>query len=504
VTTRVACMPAGKPVNMPDLADLRRVHVVVIQPAGHVHSLGLLDPALYLRHQLGRLGIEVSLGKNRLREDAVNVVLGAHLGFAPRLRERHACVFLNLEQIGSGGAALPPGYVELLKTSPTADCDPENVSGYASDPGLVPVLPFLHAPYLCAQEPAPLCDRPIELLFFGSLNERRARLIERVRACGRNVHVLAAPLFGPERDHLVRQARAVLNCHFYEAARFESIRAHVCLSLGTPLVSEPAGSGGVLPPFQEAVEWFDDSNLEAFFTARFGTESFFADAQRRLAGWRQTDAHRAYEAFASYLAVVGRAHRSLAPAGPWRPAVVNLGSGRDYRPGWLNIDVLERAEPDLVLDFSRPLELPLSATTRLGARVVLEAGSVRRIVAGNVLEHVHDLPGLMTNALALLREGGEFDIEVPYEKAPTAWQDPTHVRAMNESSWLYYTDWFWYLGWFEHRFALDTSSWLDARLQPCGQETAHFMRARLRKVCTTPAERTVARAMRPDFGLVSD
>jgi hypothetical protein len=275
---------------MPDLSDLRRVHVVVIQPAGYVHSLGLLDPALYLRHQLGRLGIEVSLGKNRLREDAVNVVLGAHLGFAPRLRERHACVFLNLEQIGSGGAALPPGYVELLKTSPTADCDPENVSGYASDPGLVPVLPFLHAPYLCAQEPAPLWDRPIDLLFFGSLNERRARLIERVRACGRNVHVLAAPLYGPERDHLVRQARAVLNCHFYEAARFESIRAHVCLSLGTPLVSEPAGSGGVLPPFQEAVEWFDDSNLEAFFTARFGTEAFFADAQRRLAGWRKTDA----------------------------------------------------------------------------------------------------------------------------------------------------------------------------------------------------------------------
>ena len=184
--------------------------------------------------------------------------------------------------------------------------------------------------------------------------------------------------------------------------------------------------------------------------------------------------------------------------------MVNLGSGRDYRPGWLNIDVLERAEPDLVLDLSRPLELPLSATTRQGARVVLEAGSVRRIVAGNVLEHVRDLPGLMTNALALLREGGDFDIEVPYEKAPTAWQDPTHVRAMNESSWLYYTDWFWYLGWFEHRFALDTSSWLDARLQPCGQETAHFMRVRLRKVRTTPAERTVARAMRPDFGLVSD
>ena len=55
-------------------------------------------------------------------------------------------------------------------------------------------------------------------------------------------------------------------------------------------------------------------------------------------------------------------------------------------------------------------------------------------------------------ALALLKDGGRFEIEVPYERALTAWQDPTHVRAMNEKSWLYYTDWFWYLGWFEHRF----------------------------------------------------
>ena len=53
-------------------------------------------------------------------------------------------------------------------------------------------------------------------------------------------------------------------------------------------------------------------------------------------------------------------------------------------------------------------------------------------------------------------------VEVPYEGAPTAWQDPTHVRAMNENSWLYYTDWFWYLGWFEHRFAVASSSFLDS------------------------------------------
>jgi hypothetical protein len=53
----------------------------------------------------------------------------------------------------------------------------------------------------------------------------------------------------------------------------------------------------------------------------------------------------------------------------------------------------------------------------------------------------------MTNCKDLLVEGGEFHIHVPYDLSLGAWQDPTHVRAFNENSWLYYTDWHWYLGW---------------------------------------------------------
>jgi hypothetical protein len=95
-------------------------------------------------------------------------------------------------------------------------------------------------------------------------------------------------------------------------------------------------------------------------------------------------------------------------------------------------------------------------------------------------------------------------VEVPYEGAPTAWQDPTHVRAMNENSWLYYTDWFWYLGWFEHRFAVATSTFLDIDLKPCGREQGAFMRLVLKKVETTAEERTTARTLQPDLRLPDD
>jgi hypothetical protein len=75
---------------------------------------------------------------------------------------------------------------------------------------------------------------------------------------------------------------------------------------------------------------------------------------------------------------------------------------------------------------------------------------------------------------------------------------------MNENSWLYYTDWFWYLGWFEHRFAVAGSNFLDLNLKPCGREQAAFMRLVLKKVETTPEERTTARTFQPDLRLPED
>jgi SAM-dependent methyltransferase len=151
-----------------------------------------------------------------------------------------------------------------------------------------------------------------------------------------------------------------------------------------------------------------------------------------------------------------------------------------------------------------PLVLPYEAQSMLAGPVRLEEGSVQVINANNVLEHVADLPALMGNCLSLLAVGGEFRIEVPFEHAPTAWQDPTHVRAMNENSWLYYTEWFWYLGWFEHRFELAAATYLDMALKECARERAAFQRVVLKKVETTLQERTTARTLQADVLLPED
>ncbi|MGX4640572.1 methyltransferase domain-containing protein [Massilia sp. SYSU DXS3249] len=485
------------------MPTLPEIHICIQQPAGYVHSLGFLDQARYFRYQFRRLGAQVTMSKNRLRHGAVNFVFGAHLGFDPAQRERYACIFVNLEQLGDGGAKVSADYLKLLSTSSVTDYDDQNVAAYAAAED-VPVVPLLFAPYLAPAHGIPLHERPIDLLFIGTVNERRKAWIARIEACGITVSLFDGPLYGAERDHFIAQAKAVLNTPYYETSRFEQARASHCLSLGTPVISERTPAVRPHPAFEDSVQWITDDSLERFFTEEFSSPAFYQAAQAGVERFRQTDPVEAYAELLAFAAGFRNGHESVRPRQPWRPTRINLGSGKDYKQGWLNIDVLARTEPDLVLDLSAPLALPLHVATPGAGPLVLAEGSIDLIHANNVLEHVPDLASLMGNCLRLLKEGGIFEIEVPYERAKSAWQDPTHVRAMNENSWIYYTDWFWYLGWFEHRFEMAHSAWLDSGLKECSAEQAAFMRVFLRKIATSPRERTTARVMQPDLRLPDD
>jgi SAM-dependent methyltransferase len=487
------------------MTTLPPIHLCVIQPAGYVHWMALLDPLRYFRWQLRRLGVRVTVAKNRLRHDAVNLVFGAHLGFDADLRRRYTCLFVNLEQIGEGGAQTSAEYLQLLSTSGVVDYDARNVAAYAADPQDVPIVPVLHAPYLAEQPPLAFEDRPIDLLFIGSMNERRARWLRCIEATGRTVTLFDAPLYGAERDRFIRQAKAVVNVHFYDSCRFEQVRAAHCLSLGTPLISERTATTCPHEAFEDCVLWLKDAaEIEQFFTEDFATPAYYDAVGAAVERFRGTDPVEAYADLAAFVNGYAQGYRRCVGTGDWRPRRIQLGSGRDYRPGWLNIDVDAAAEPDTQIDLSQSLALPLRLDSPSAGPCVLEADSVDLIHAAHVLQCVADLPAVMGNCLKLLREDGEMHIDVPCEGAPTAWQDPHHVRALNAHSWRYVTDWFWYLGWYEHRFALDRMVYLDAAGQPCEAGAAALMRVVLRKVATSPAERMHAQAMQPQLRLPDD
>ncbi|MGE3174598.1 MAG: hypothetical protein AB7O97_18345 [Planctomycetota bacterium] len=144
------------------------------------------------------------------------------------------------------------------------------------------------------------------------------------------------------------------------------------------------------------------------------------------------------------------------------PTTLHVGSGKSFRAEWLNLDVSPMWRPDVVWDLNTPLPAARDGrecgtvavpSERFGT-VELGPRMFREVVAIDVLEHIRELTTAMTTILHLLEDGGVLRASVPYELSLGAWCDPTHVRAFNERSWVYYCEWAWYLGWSTHHFAL--------------------------------------------------
>lgn len=143
-------------------------------------------------------------------------------------------------------------------------------------------------------------------------------------------------------------------------------------------------------------------------------------------------------------------------AWPARPSTLHVGSGKNFKPEWLNLDLEPRWRPDIVFDLATPLPPDgalVFATRRFGPLRIADE-TFDEIVAQDVLEHIRELTTAMTTMLRWLKTGGVLKVAVPYELSLGAWCDPTHVRAFNERSFDYYTKWSWYLGWDTHHFAV--------------------------------------------------
>ena len=468
------------------LAGTGGANICVTQPPGYVHSLGLLDPARYLAHQLGRLGVPTTLTKNRLRRSAVNYVFGAHLGFDVEATSDVRCVIVNLEQLGRGGANLPEPYLRLLRSHDTIDYHRDNAQTYAPHPDQVPLLTFGYADYLSVQDQIPLRERAIDLLFLGSINERRKSLLAQIEATGVQVALFDTPLYGPERDHFIRQAKAVVNLAFYESARFEQVRAFFTLSCGTPLISERRGDlTGAESAFENSVLWFEPRKLAAFFGSYFGSDQFYVDAESTLRTFRAHDPlpdvatvwardsakPLPYEVSPDGLAAAARVHTALEIGG--------------YRQGWLNLAAQDHLQPDAIVDFGEPLALPLTLRSDRWGSISLAPNTVSELSLGYLAPWTPQLTTWMNNALALLREGGELTLH---------WPKGTDVSALEP-----FTNRFWVSGWLEHRFDVVRFNPVDAAGRPCSATQASTIAVTLRKVESSPWERTVSRSQLEQF-----
>jgi SAM-dependent methyltransferase len=111
------------------------------------------------------------------------------------------------------------------------------------------------------------------------------------------------------------------------------------------------------------------------------------------------------------------------------PVRLNIGCGRNILPGWINIDISPLPGIDVVADLARCREVPLPFAD----------DSVDEFLLSHVIEHVHDVLGLMAELHRIAKPGAAMVIRVPHGASDDAFEDPSHVRQMFPGSFGYFS-----------------------------------------------------------------
>jgi len=417
------------------------INLLILQPKGYIHSLCFLDTARYLRHHLRRHRIEASISKNRPRPDALNIIFGAHLGMPAEWLVEFQCVIFNQEQLGAGGPDLPDEYLNLLRNAHTIDYDPANLAAYANGKGVVPgyptrtLLPLRHASYLESLGSGfPIHSRPINILFFGSLNQERIALIQRIEQSGVEVSRFDHPMYGPERDEYIAQAKAVLNIPFYGSNRFEQVRVFNALSIGTPVVSLRRTGLSVDAAYEDTVHWFEEEHVQSYFGQCFGTPNWLLKSEAQLARWRHQDADGSISALVEVLTGID-AQMQVGRQNQFKqcPTRLNLAGSTHYRPGWVNINSKTASINPHMPVADHPHDPPAQVNMPVHSMPAqIAPGRIVEIHTTHELASTSELRHLLSNATTLLKDGATITLDCPLGVyAPEAQElHALHQRAL--------------------------------------------------------------------------
>lgn len=446
--------PPAQKMAVPD--NWKQVRLVTLAPPGYLHSRVFSDLISTFRHGLLALGIQVEVRTNEFAKQGINIAFGTHLvqtaSIAAIIPDN--TVVVNLARSESLNLAANPVYAGLLGRLVVWDHSPQNIATLRAATGNQNIhrIGIGYVPELTRILPAP--QQQTDVLLHGKLDEGGRTILDGLQQAGLRVRHLFN-VYGGELDRAIADAKVVLSLHCHEgdireialAATLLANSKAVVVECGENLqIDDDIGRALVAVPHCELVETcigLVRDDLRRHDVERNGFDLF----SRR-----------------SQAAVLAQA---IADTSPPLPLWINLGSGKSWSPKYLNIDIDPKWQPDLLADItdqewlSRPF-----MSARFGLQR-LSPENFEAIVTADVLEHIIDLPKFMTSCLALLKYGGKMIINVPYDLSYGAWQDPTHVRAFNERSWLYYTDWHWYLGWVEARFAVES---IEMVLSPLGRQ----------------------------------
>lgn len=228
-------------------------NIWIVTPENYPHSDCFNEVSIALQSGLKELGhkAEIVRKKPARSVEKQNIILAAHLAMQEDIIEDD--IVFNLEQIAPGSPWMTAEYYNILRCGAEIwDYSEQNMM-LLKQIGVEPKYCGIgYSKELSRIERKPLEQQDIDVLFYGSMNERRQKIINDLQGQGIKTTV-AGGQYGKNLDVLIARAKVVLNMHFYESKVFEIVRCSFLLANNVPVVSENGPDRELEEPFKEGI-----------------------------------------------------------------------------------------------------------------------------------------------------------------------------------------------------------------------------------------------------------
>ena len=216
------------------------INICIIKPNNYIHSLAYLEIAELLHYSVLELNQNSKISYNfiDINPKVKNIIFGAHLLNDDMINSIPSnTIIFNTEQIESINE-IWKRRILLLASKGIIFWDYSNhnldllltklnVKGRLFEIGFQKNL----------QRIKMNDNKEVDVLFYGSLNNRREKIINNLPKKNVKVKCLFG-VYGKDRDDWIGKSKIVLNLHYYESKIFEIVRIFYLLTNAIPIVSE--------------------------------------------------------------------------------------------------------------------------------------------------------------------------------------------------------------------------------------------------------------------------
>lgn len=231
---------------------MSQFRIVIVSPPGWQHAGCFFEIAETLVHGLRRLGYAADATINGASSQMTNIFLGAQaLPAGAAVTLPPGSIIYNLEQITPEILESNPAYADLMQSHEVWDYSACNIAKLEGIAKRISHVPIGYDPAL-ARIPK-LARQDIDVLFYGSMSDRRAQVLEAFPKAGLVMAHLPG-VYGAQRDMTIARSKIVLNLHHSEEhSVFEVVRVSYALANRKAVVGEVGPLTSIEPDIEQAI-----------------------------------------------------------------------------------------------------------------------------------------------------------------------------------------------------------------------------------------------------------